>query len=310
MTRLLFRLFSLFLVGAFLLAACGLGNATLPAALQQQITETMQAVGTDAQATMQAAAPTSAPPTNPPAATETSMPTATLAPTEAPPPTEIPAPTETPAPVVTPISGPTSGPSGEIAHVDQNTYCRTGPSMDYSSMFIALAGTDLNIVSQTTISSYVIVQNPKNSAQTCWLWTHYVNVNGDISSLPVVTPPPVPTQEVNFVLAFYRVEVCTNWAPAFKIVNTGSKTLQSYKIAVKDKTTKTTETRSNNFFDKRNGCSVSKDIQYVDPGLTGFIYSAYFTFDPSGDDMTATITVCTHDDLAGNCETQTINFTP
>lgn len=270
----------------------------------------MQAVGTNAQATLQAAAPTAPPPTNTLLPPETPVPTATPAPTATPPPTETPAPTAPPTPVVTPTSVPTTVSSGAIAHVNQATYCRSGPLAQNSSIFIALAGTDLDIVSQTTVNNYVIVQNPNNPAQTCWLWTQYATVNGNISGLPLVTPPPKPTQAFDFVLTFYRVEKCTNWAPAFKIINTGSTTLQSYRIKTKDKITKTTKTATNNFFDKRNGCSVEQDVSYLDPGQVGFIYAGYFSYDPTGDDMTATVTLCSHDDLAGNCESQVIDFTP
>jgi hypothetical protein len=173
-----------------------------------------------------------------------------------------------------------------------------------------LAGVDLNIVSKTTLDTYVIVENPNNSTQTCWLWTQYVDISGDLSSLPVATPPPAPTALVDFSPSFYRIEICSGFDPAFKVVNTGSLTLQSYTIVVKDRTSSTTETSSSDVFDKRNGCDVTKAIPYIDPGQTGFVYASTFTYDPSGHDMKATITLCSHDGEGGKCTSQIINFTP
>jgi hypothetical protein len=115
---------------------------------------------------------------------------------------------------------------------------------------------------------------------------------------------------VNFVLAYYQVEYCTAWAPAFKIVNTGSMTLQSYRIKTKDNATKNTKTMTNDFFDKAEGCSVEKNVSSISYGQVGFIYSETFSYDPTGNPMTATITACTKDDLAGKCASEVVNFNP
>jgi type VI secretion system secreted protein VgrG len=79
-----------------------------------QITQTMQAVATDAQATLQAAAPTPLPATNTPL------------PTEIPLPTETPAPTATPLPEMTETSTPVVAASNPLATIDQSTHCRSG----------------------------------------------------------------------------------------------------------------------------------------------------------------------------------------
>jgi hypothetical protein len=297
MNRLLSRIVTFFLIGEFILAACGPSNTTTPTAIQQQITETVQA-----------AAPTAIPPTNTLSPTETPLPTETPAPTESPSPTETPVLTATTPAVITPTSGPTSASSGASAHVNQATYCRDEPSNHSASIFTALAGTDLNIVSQTTVKNYVIVQNPDNPTQTCWLWTKYVTVNGDLSGLPVVSPHP--TKAMDFVLNFYQEEYCTSWELSFKIVNTGPTTLQSYKIEIKDITAKVTKTTSNNFFDKGYGCSVSKDVANLVPGQAGFFHAEEFPYDPFGDEMTATVTMCSQDNQSGDCVSQEINFTP
>ena len=305
MNRLLVRIFSIFLAGTLLLAACSFTSGTVP-------TATSVAVATSAQATLQSAAPTAPPPTSPPIPSATPNPTAT----QPPQPTATTAPTETTVPTATepaasPTSAPTAAPAGATAHVDQATYCRKEPSPTSSSIFIAQAGSDLTVVSQTSLKNYVIVQNPNNTAQTCWLWTQYVTINGSLTGLPMVTPPPVTIQEVDFVVAFFRIEVCKSaWMPGFTVINAGTKTLESSRIRIKDDSTKTTRIQPNNYFDLRSGCSVDKNVPNLANGQVGFVFSEPFSYDPSGNELAVTVTLCTEDGLGGTCKTKTFTFTP
>lgn len=299
MNKLLYRLFSFLLAGSFLLAACRPNKATPSAAPQLEITQTMQALATNVQATLNIPTPTAMPqPTNTPVPTSTTLPTATLAPTKVPS-------TPTSTPIVTPIGATTSA----SAHANQNSNCRNGPSKDFAVIFTAKAGTDLKIVSKTPFDNYVVVENPKISGQTCWLWTQYVDINGDLSNLPVATAP-APPKLVAFSLSFYRIESCSGFSPAFKVVNNGTVTLQSYTVAVKDRIENITETSSSDGFDMRNGCTITNSIPFIDPGETGFIYADTFSYDPSVHDMKATITLCSHNGLGGKCASQDIYFTP
>ena len=303
MNKLLFRLFSFLLVGSLLLAACGLNPATPSPGPQLEITQTIQALATNVQATLNSAAPTAMPqPTNTPVPTSTALPTATLSPTGVPF-------TSTSTPIVTPISAPTSATTGASAHVNQNTNCRSGPSTDFAVSYTAKAGTDLTIVSKTPFNTYVLVANPNKPGGTCWLWTQFVDINGDLSNLPVATAPAPPVV-LAFSLSFYRTESCTGYSPAFKVVNNGAGTLQSYTVAVNDRTSKTTETSSSDVFDKRNGCTVTTSISYIDPGDTGFVYADTFSYNPNGHDMKATVTLCSHNGQGGKCASQVITFTP
>ncbi len=306
MHRLQYTLFSIFLAGTLLLAACSFTSGTGP-------TATTVAAATSAQATIQSAAPTAPPPTSPPIPSATPNPTATLAPTQPPQPTATTAPTETTTPTAaaSPTSASTAVPAGATAHVDQATYCRKEPSPTSSSIFIAQAGSDLPIVSQTSLKNYVIVQNPNNTAQTCWLWTQYVTINGSITGLPLVTPPPVTIQDVDFVVSFFRVEVCRSaWMPGFTVVNTGLKTLDSSRIRIKDDATKTTRIQPNNYFDLRSGCSVEKNVPEIANGQIGFVFSEPFSYDPTGSELAVTVTLCTEDGLGGTCKTKSFTITP
>jgi hypothetical protein len=322
MTRFLYKLSILLVAGTVLLTACKKTKSIPTVDIQKQVTQTMQAVAKDVQPTLAAVIPTIIPPTNTPRPTAillptaTPLPTATLLPTATPlpaatlMPTETLAPTQTPMPVVTETSVSTDLPSLPTAHINKNTNCRSGPSTIFPIVFIALEGEELRIVSNTTVSDYVIAENPSNPGQTCWLWTQYVDISGDLSGLLVATPPPVPTPTVNFKLTYYRVETCTGWSLAFKIVNTGLTTLQSYTIVAKDLTENTQETTSLNNFNQRDGCGVKEYIPYLDSGESGFIYADDFAYDPDNHSINTTITVCSNDNQKSVCGVQVINFTP
>jgi hypothetical protein len=279
-----------------LISACRSTSASPAADFQAQVTQTMQALATSVQATLQAAVPTAALPTSTPLPTETQAPTQT------------PAATDTPVPENTATTQPTA--SAPTARINIDTNCRSGPGTLYSIIFTALKDSDVKIVSNTTVSDYVIAENPANPGQSCWLWTRYVTINGNLSSLPVTNPPPTPTPSLRFTITYFRIEDCTDWSVAFKVVNTGSRTLQSYKIVAVDLNENTQETTTKNHFSGREACSETENIASLDTNKSGFIYADDFPFDPTGDAMKATITVCSSDDLEGVCQTQVFNFTP
>ena len=290
----LFQLLNLVVVAAFVLAACNRPSApTSTVTPELVITQTMAAVATDVQRTLQALAPSDTPtPTSTPTATQTSLPPSTPTPT---------------APTIA---------SAPIAQVLENTNCRTGPATAFDLRYTALAGEKLEIVSQTTLNDYVIVRNPKNSAGTCWLWTRYVDLKGDLSGLPVATPPPTPTPTFTptpsavFSLSFYMLDGCVGWDPAFLVLNKGSVTFKSARVVATDLDTSTTVDVTSNVFDKRSGCLVDTAIPELAPGKEGYVYAASFIADPSGHAMTATVTLCAGTNLTGKCASRKINFTP
>lgn len=283
---------------SLVLTACSSERQPFTADLSAQITLTMQAVATQAQATLLAVVPTSL------------SPTSTLEPTGTPPPTATLAPTQPPVPTLEGTSTPESLVPPPIALILEDTNCRSGPSIEYPVIFLALKGQDLKIVLDSGLSNYVVVENPQTPGQYCWLWTQSVEVHGDLSGLQAATPPPLPTPAVKFTFAFERVEVCNGYSLAFRVVNTDSRTMQSYKILAIDFNTDKRETTTANNFDRRMGCTISDRNDLLNPGETGFIYANGFSYDPSGHAFNITVTVCSHNDLAGVCETQATNFIP
>ena len=289
MKRIVYPLFLTIIIASLLLTACTSPNPVPTTETQEQVTQPTQVLAT------------TAPPTN------TQQPTDTPLPTEAFTPTQPPPPTETPTPVATQVNTPTNVLTGPTAHVNENTNCRSGPSSDYPVIVVILSGQDVKIVSKTTLDSYLIVEDPTNAAQTCWLWTQYVSINGDLSSLPVATPPP---PLMSYTMVFTKIETCTTYSLAFELTNTGSKTLQAYTIVAKDLTEHTQQTSSSTVFNLRKDCAVEEEIGFVDPGQVGYAYASNFTYNPSGHSMEATITICSRDDQTGVCASRVVKFTP
>jgi hypothetical protein len=289
MKRIVCQLLFIIIVASLLLTAC---NSPKPV----PATETQNQVSQPTELLL-----TTAPPTNTQLPTDTPLPTETLTPTQPH------AATDTPTPVATLVNTPTNVVSGPTAHVNENTNCRSGPSSDYPLIITILSGQDVKIVSRTTLDSYLIVEDPTNPPQSCWLWTQYVSTSDDLSSLPVATPPP---PLMSYSMVFTKIETCATYSMEFKVTNTGSKTLQSYTIVAKDLSEHTQQTSSSTNFNLREDCAVDEEIGFVDPGKVGYAYANNFTYNPSGHSMEATITICSHDDQTGVCATRVVKFKP
>ncbi|HSR47376.1 MAG TPA: hypothetical protein VLL77_05255 [Anaerolineales bacterium] len=225
---------------------------------------------------------------------------------ETPPATDTlePTPTETPTPTIPPTEVP------RLARVLENTNCRTGPGTVYDNIFSALKGTELPIVGRTTLTDYVIVAYSANPSDTCWLWTRYVDVRGDLTPLPLFTPPPTPTPAAAFTLSYSYLEGCVGWDPGFKVVNTGSIAFKSAYITAKDTVTGTTVQQGIDVFDKRNGCAIATAIPVLNPGQTGYVYANTFVYDPTGNKLDVTVKLCSGAGQTGTCVSRSISATP
>jgi predicted small secreted protein len=283
------RFITLFLIMSFLLAACNMPGNTPTAGSGLQVTQTMQAVATEVRQTLVAAGSVnSAQPTTTPMSSETSIPA------------ESPTPEQTATPTI-------SAPS---AHVNTNTNCRSGPSTVFDQLYVALAGEDLKVVSRTTISDYVLVENPKKPGQTCWLWTQYVDLSGDLSVLPVASPPPTPTPVIDFKLGFSESNACSIAASfELEMENTGEVAFKSASMIIQDKDTNQSEKATTNSFNLSNSCVRTQPVSELAPGKTAYVYASVSSYDPTGHHMAAKVTLCTEQDMMGTCVTKEIKFT-
>lgn len=295
---LTWRFFTMFLIGSTLMAACNLPGNSPVNRTGLEATQTLQALATEVESTLAAAAAGgSAQPAN------TTLPTGTSLPVETPAPEQIATPT-----LISPAT-PTETSSAPVAHVNTNTNCRSGPSTAFGQLYVAQAGEDLKVVSRTTFTDYVLVENPKKPEGTCWLWTRYVDLSGDINSLPLVTPPPTPTPVMDFKVSYTSLGSCVEWVPELKVINTGGVTFKSAKVIMQDKDTRVKADATTNSFSRLIDCIYSPWTPELAPGETGYLYASFKLFDLHGHKLSATVILCTEDDLMGTCISKDIQFT-
>ena len=93
----------------------------------------------------------------------------------------------------TPSETPTATPCVPMVSVSVDTKCRTGPGSAYGYLGALLVGERAEVVGQSSVPNYWVIDNPDNPGQSCWLWGQYAQVICDTGALPILTPPPTPT---------------------------------------------------------------------------------------------------------------------
>jgi len=250
--------------------------------------------------------------------------------------TTEPSPTVTPEPTQTPTQAPTSTEdltdtsadgagvptatvqvfssdvSGLAVQVSVDTNCRIGPGKDYAYAGAILVGEQATVVGTDPQRQYWYITNPDVEGGYCWIWGRYASVSGNTASLPVFTPRPSPTTNVNFSTDYYQVESCGGaWQIEFVIKNTGSMDLQSLEISVYDTVTgKNSGTLGYNSFVSKSGCTTTSTKERLKPGASGYAISPGLPDDPTGHLLSATMTICNVDGRSGPCRTREFYFTP
>ena len=231
-----------------------------------------------------------------------------------PPPSESP-PEYTPTPTNTPTVTPTETPSRPIVTVNQNTNCRSGPGTDYDLVYIFMIGDEAEIIGRSSVANYVIIRVPDSSGRTCWLWTQYAVITGNINNLPESTPPPTPTPAatatpvLNFDFIFNSVGICgPNENVYISVTNTGEIDIESRHISAQNLDTLQVKTSQANMFAESPGCMVIGNAM-IQPGATKYV-SIGFTPPILGDTISVTFKVCAQDGLGDPCltKTKTINI--
>lgn len=227
--------------------------------------------------------------------------------------TPLPPPTNTPAPptatmTLTPTPAFTSTPAAPQLSVSVDTNCRTGPGRIYDYVGALVVGEKAQPLGRDSGGAYWYVRLA--SGMMCWLWGEYASVTGDVSQLPVFTPPPTPTPPPDFSVAYDYLESCVGWDPAFKVTNTGGVTFKSYYVRVRDTVTNEVQDEYGNNFDKRTGCAIAESIPTLPQGKTGWMYANSFVSNPTGHVMKAEVKLCTEINQAGLCVSKNLEFTP
>jgi hypothetical protein len=125
-------------------------------------------------------------------------------------PTSTPSPPEivvnTPEPTATitytPTITPTFTASVPLVSVSVDTNCRFGPAAIYDWLGAILVGEIAEIVGKNYENTHLYIVNPDRPGEFCWITKQYANVEGELLSVPVLTPEPTPTPLLGKIVAF------------------------------------------------------------------------------------------------------------
>jgi hypothetical protein len=101
--------------------------------------------------------------------------------------------TETTIPTITttPTSTPTSTIEPAVLSLNQDTVCLDGASFDHNVDEYVLSESEYPIYGQLSDQSWWLVG--VDEEQSCWIYGEYSTVRGEIVTLPIITPPSLPT---------------------------------------------------------------------------------------------------------------------
>ncbi|MDL1944121.1 SH3 domain-containing protein [Chloroflexi bacterium CFX2] len=231
-------------------------------------------------------------------------------------------PTLTPTQTFTPTLPFTATPSIPLISVSVNTNCRTGPGKVYPLVGALLVGEVAEVYGRDPTGRYWYIRNPDRGDGFCWVWGEYATLAGPFLSLPVFTPPPTPTitftptptitptPSPNFTVKYEGKDSCSEWWLEVRVKNTGSTPLRSMRFRIKDTVTGTENVALSDGFTNLDGCSTTQTKDKLAPGDEFIISSPLFSYDPTGNKMRVTLTLCTQNSQKGRCVTQKISFKP
>ncbi len=296
--------------------ACDLSSLGLPAQspIETPLAQTLSALLTASQPafTTTPAVPTATPsitpsstvgPSSTPTATLTSTPTSTLTLTPTLTPTAVPSFTLTPVVPMIRVSVPTN--------------CRSGPGIPFDIVGALLVGQTAQVLAVDPTRMFWYIPNPDSPGDYCWVWGQYATISGGTYLLPVYTPPPSPTATMTeppapgFEVTFEGLVSCTNaWWLQFSIKNTGEISFHSIGMVVKDIDADTTASVMSDSFFEQSDCSSSASRAQLLPGKKVTVSPLALGFDPSGNKLRVTFTLCSQDDQNGMCATETLTVKP
>lgn len=227
---------------------------------------------------------------------------------------------QTEHPILTPtleISPTTERP---LVSVSQVTNCRSGPGTSYDWLGALNVGQQAEVFGQDPAKTSWYIRNPNNSSGFCWIYGSFATIIGNSSNIPVYTPMPTPTPArtatfttapMDFIVSFKEMDTCgLQYYARFDLYNNSSVTWQSFQTIVTDTVTAQTVTIQYNDFKQFVNCVNMVTQADLTPGETGEANSFLFIANPLGHLLTASIKLCTMDDLGGSCVTKTLSFTP
>ena len=224
---------------------------------------------------------------------------------EAPPPL-VATPTDTTTPTITqtPTDTLTPTPSIPMVSVTVNTNCRFGPGLVYEYLGALLEGETAEIHGVNPGGNFWYIENPDNPGEYCWITAAYAQVEGDTSLVPVLTPPPTPTNTpipLNFVIDEpVHLDCFGSYAILFRVRNTGDQIIQSSNVRVEDLDTSVVTSFSKDGFGTSSGCATPV-VDSFGPGEAIFESAGPYAYDPLGHQVHITVEMCSEDGGGGFC---------
>lgn len=231
-------------------------------------------------------------------------------------PTPTASPTLTPTATLSPTPVFTSTPVIPQIIVSVATNCRVGPGKVYDRVGALLVGDVAEVFGIDPTGNYWYIRNPDSVNGYCWVWGEYATLAGNLSTLPIFTPPPTPTPSATptpmpaFDVSYDGLETCTGWWIDLKLKNTGGITFKSVSVTLRDTVNDMLLSLSADSFTNNDGCSSSSTKDVLNPGEVRVVSAPPFTYDPTGHKLRATITMCSNKGISGTCVSQVIEFTP
>jgi hypothetical protein len=218
------------------------------------------------------------------------------------------APTLTPTATLSPMPLFTSTPSVPMISVSKDTNCRVGPGQAYDRVGALMVGEVAEVVGSDPTTRYWYIQNPDQANGYCWVWTEYATLSGNVSALPVFTPPPTPTPAPDFEAAYDGIESCSSWWVNIQLTNTGGVTFKSIALTVKDLNTEDSLSMYADKFTALDGCHGSSTKDVLNPEERFTVSTPAFAYDPKGHKLRATITMCSAAGQKGTCVTKVVKL--
>jgi hypothetical protein len=219
-------------------------------------------------------------------------------------------PSLTPSATLSPTPAFTSTPAIPLISVSVPTNCRVGPGKVYDRVGALLIGQTAEVVGRNLTGNYWYIRNPNQSNRFCWLWGEYASVTGNFGVLPVFTPPPTPTPIPDFEADYGGLETCAGWWVDLKLTNTGGVSFESVSVTVRDTETDIVVSMYTDVFHDIDGCTDTFTKDRLNPGDSQTVSTAAFTYNPTGHELRATVTLCSWDGQNGMCITESIKLTP
>lgn len=104
-------------------------------------------------------------------------------------------------------SGTAVSETGVVVALTGDASCLLGPATDYPTVAELGAGRQLPVLGMSADEAWWNVVHPQRSADSCWLSKNVVQVIGDISMLPVVEAPPLPTATASLSVEIQQITI-------------------------------------------------------------------------------------------------------